>query len=192
MAKLTLKQQMFVKEYLVDLNGTQAAIRAGYSERTATEIAHEYLRKPHIVVAVEEAMNKRAEKTGITAERVLNEIAKMAFLDPRKLFDSDGKPLHITALDDDTAASIAGLDVVTTGSQDAGFGEVMKIKLADKAKNLELLGRHLKLFTDKQEITGKDGGAQQVEVSMTVSALSKVKQKTSEMRQIGNATVSVS
>jgi phage terminase small subunit len=189
MAKLTLKQQMFVKEYLVDLNGTQAAIRAGYSEKTANEIASENLAKPSIVEAVEEAMNKRAEKTGITAERVLNEIAKMAFLDPRKLFDSDGKPLHITALDDDTAASIAGLDVVTMGSQEAGFGEVMKIKLADKAKNLELLGRHLKLFTDKQEITGKDGGAQIIDVSMTVSTLSNLRKKTEETRQIGNTQV---
>jgi phage terminase small subunit len=158
-----------VKEYLVDLNATQAAIRAGYSAKTAEIIGHENLRKPNIAQTIQVEMDKRAQNVGITAERVLSEIAKMAFLDPRKLFDAEGKPLHITALDDDTAASIAGLDVVTTGNQDVGYAEVMKIKLADKAKNLELLGRHLKLFTDKVEQTGKDGGAQEHNHNVTVT-----------------------
>ena len=103
----------------------------------------------------------------------------MAFLDPRKLFDADGKPLHITALDDDTAASIAGLDVVTTGNQDVGYADVLKIKLADKAKNLELLGRHLKLFTDKVEQTGANGGAQEHNhnVTVTISRMAELKAK---------------
>lgn len=162
-AKLTAKQSLFVKEYLVDLNATKAAIRAGFSAKTAQEQSSRMLSNVIIQAAIQEEMNKRAEKVGITAERVLNEIAKMAFLDPRKLFDAEGKPLHITALDDDTAASIAGLDVVTTGNQDVGYADVLKIKLADKAKNLELLGRHLKLFTDKVEQAGPNGGAQQHE-----------------------------
>ena len=178
-AKLTAKQSLFVKEYLVDLNATQAAIRAGFSAKTAQEQSSRMLSNVIIQAAIQEEMNKRAEKVGITAERVLNEIAKMAFLDPRKLFDADGKPLHITALDDDTAASIAGLDVVTTGNQDVGYADVLKIKLADKAKNLELLGRHLKLFTDKVEQTGANGGAQEHNhnVTVTISRMAELKAK---------------
>lgn len=186
--KLTNKQRIFVNEYLIDLNATQAAIRAGYSEKTAAEIGYEYLRKPQIAKAVQEAMDKRVDKLEITSERVLAEIAKMAFFDVRKLFDADGAPIHITSLDDETAAAIAGLDVVTTGNQDIGFANVLKIKLADKSKNLELLGRHLKLFTDKTEITGKDGAPIQQEVSITESRLSKVRAITAKKV---NATVLV-
>jgi phage terminase small subunit len=72
--KLTAKQQAFIKEYLIDLNSTQAAIRAGYSEATAKEIGYENLTKPHIKGAIDEAMNKRAEKLEITAEYVLSKL----------------------------------------------------------------------------------------------------------------------
>ena len=149
---LTPKQAAFVREYLIDLNATQAAIRAGYSAKTAYSIGEENLSKPEIATAIQSAMDKRAGKLEITAERVLAEIAKLAFFDPRKLFDDDGKPIHVSRLDDDTAAAVAGLDVVTTGNQEVGLADVLKIKLADKGQNLERLGRHLKLFTDKKEV----------------------------------------
>lgn len=74
---LTAKQEMFVKEYLVDLNGTQAAIRAGYSEDTANVIASENLTKPNIQEAIQEAMKKRSEKVEITAEYVLKGIKQV-------------------------------------------------------------------------------------------------------------------
>lgn len=150
---LTPKQAQFVREYLVDLNATKAAIRAGYSAKTAERIGHQLLKETPVVAdAIQAGMDKRSAATNITAERVLAEIAKLAFFDPRKMFDDDGAPIHVSKLDDDTAAAIAGLDVVTQGNQDVGFAQILKVKLTDKSKNLELLGRHLKLFTDKTEV----------------------------------------
>ena len=81
---LTAKQAAFVKEYLVDLNATQAAIRAGYSERSAYSIGQENLCKPEIQAAIQEEVKKRSERTEITADMVLREFAKLAFFDPRK------------------------------------------------------------------------------------------------------------
>lgn len=153
----TSKKALFVKEYLVDLNGAQAAIRAGYSKKAAKEQASRLLADVNIKTAIQLEMDKRAKKTEITAEMVLREIAKIAFFDPRKLFDEHGRPIPISALDDDTVAVIAGIDVVSIGNQNVGHGQVTKIKLADKSKCLELLGRHLKLFTEKVEHSGSNG-----------------------------------
>lgn len=115
-------------------------------------------------------MDKRANRIDITADKVLQEIAKLAFFDPRKLFDDAGKPIHISQLDDVTAAAITGLDVVTQGNQEVGLSEIMKYKIADKGVNLERLGKHLKLFSDRVELTGKDGGPVKIEKSPTEAA----------------------
>ena len=84
---LTDKQQRFVDEYMVDLNATQAAIRAGYSPNAAAEQGYEHLRKPHIQLAIAEARKKQQERTGITADRVLREIAAVAMADARELVE---------------------------------------------------------------------------------------------------------
>jgi hypothetical protein len=76
---LTAKQQRFVDEYLIDLNATQAAIRAGYSEKTAYSIGNENLSKPEIAKAIEGAQTARAKRTEITADRVLTELGKLGF-----------------------------------------------------------------------------------------------------------------
>lgn len=149
---LNAKQSRFVDEYLVDLNATQAAIRAGYSEKTAGQIGEENLKKPEIAAAVAERMKRREKRTEITQDRVLREYARIAFLDPRKLFDDDGQPLHISQLDDDTAAAIAGLDVVKQGNQEVGLAEVLKIKLVDKKGALDSVARHLGMFNDKLDL----------------------------------------
>lgn len=168
---LTPKQAAFVREYLVDLNATQAAIRAGYSEATAYSAGQRLLKDVEIATAVQKAMDKRAAKVEITAERVLQEIAKLAFFDPRKLFDESGRPLHVSQLDDDTAAAVAGLDVVTQGNQEVGIADVLKIKLADKGQNLERLGRHLKLFTDKVEHSGAIEQMTDAQIDARIAAL---------------------
>ena len=155
--KLNLKQEQFCREYLVDMNATQAAIRAGYSKKTAGSQAHDLLKKPEIESELSRLMQERSERTGITADRVLQEIAKLAFLDPRKLFNDDGFPRLVHELDDDTAAAIAGLDVAQIGNSEMGVGSVLKYKLADKKGSLELLGKHLKLFTDKVDHDVKGG-----------------------------------
>ncbi len=153
---LTPKQQRFVEEYLVDLNGTQAAIRAGYSAKTAGWICQELLTKTHIQQAVQAGRAALSARTEITQDRVLKEYARLAFLDPRKLFDNTGAPLAIHQLDDDTAAAIAGLDVVQVGNSEVGVGDVLKYKLCDKKGALDSVARHLGMFNDKLDLKVTD------------------------------------
>lgn len=144
---LTPKQKRFVAEYLVDLNATAAAIRAGYSKNTAEVIGYENLRKPQIEIAINQAMQEREKRTEITQDMVLRETAKLAFFDIRKMFDKNGKPLDISQLDADTAAALVGLDVQDIATQDGDYmGCVKKYKMADKLKALELLGKHTGAF----------------------------------------------
>jgi phage terminase small subunit len=84
-----VKQQRFVEEYLIDLKGTQAAIRAGYCEKTANRIASENLSKLDVQAAISEAQRRRAERTRITQDRVVEALAHVAFYDIRRLFDFD-------------------------------------------------------------------------------------------------------
>lgn len=148
---LTNKQQCFVEEYLVDLNAAQAAIRAGYSKKTAHIIGAQNLSKLNIAKAITEAREKRSERTEITQDRVLKEIGLVAFGDLRKLFDDDGLK-KITDLTADEAAMLAGVEVVTAQQGEGPVEHIAKIKRNDKLKALELIGRHLKMFTDKHEV----------------------------------------
>lgn len=163
--ELTPKQQRFCEEYLIDLNATQAAIRAGYSAKTADKIGSQLLGKTRVLSEIDQLKKARAQSTGITAERVLQEIAKLAFFDPRKLLNDDGTPKKIHELDDETAMAVAGIDIVTKGNDDVGYADVMKIKLADKGQNLERLGRHLKLFTERIEVTDASDLANRVKAA---------------------------
>ena len=155
MRDLTPKQHRFVEEYLVDLNATQAYLRAGYKaiEEAARRNAARLLTKADIQAAIALEMNKRSDRTEITQDRVLKEYARLAFFDPRKLFDSTGRPKAIHELDDDTAAVVAGLDVVNVGNAELGEGEVLKFKLADKKGALDSVARHLGMFNDKLDLT---------------------------------------
>ena len=164
MSKLTAKQRRFVEEYLVDKNATQAAIRAGYSAKTAHAIGHENLSKPEIASEIDAQLAAMREKTGITVERVAAELAKIGFADVRKLFKGDGL-VSIEALDDETAGAVSSVEVVTRavpGSEsDDGLKEVEhvhKIKLWDKRAALVDLGKHLGMFVERHEHTGRDGG----------------------------------
>lgn len=151
--KLTPKQERFVAEYLVDLNATAAAIRAGYSKKTAEVIGYENLRKPQIEAAINQAIQEREKRTEITQDMVLKETAKLAFFDIRKMFDKNGRPLDISELDADTAAALVGLDVQDIATQDGDYvGYVKKYKMADKIKALELLGKHLGTWEPKDDI----------------------------------------
>lgn len=151
-ARLTDKQKRFVAEYLVDLNATAAAKRAGYSEKTACEQAARLLANVKVQAAVQEAKQARQKRTEITQDMVLRETAKLAFFDIRKMFGKDGKPLNISELDADTAAALVGLDVQDVSDNDGDYvGFVKKYKMADKIKALELLGKHLGTWEPKDE-----------------------------------------
>lgn len=149
-AGLTPKQARFVSEYLIDLNATQAAIRAGYSARTARQMGEENLTKPDIALAVREGMEAREQRTEITQDTAIKEVARIAFFDPRRLFNPDGSPKPLHELDDDTAAAIAGLDVQEqyegSGSDRRFVGYLKKYRIADKNSALEKLMKHLGMF----------------------------------------------
>jgi len=153
---LTPKQQGFVAEYLLDLNATQAAIRAGYSKATAYSIGQENLNKPEIQSAISEAQARRQGRTEVGQDRVIKELAAIAFLDIRKLFDEGGdlKPVH--ALDEATARALRGIEVQVSCGDGGEVTRTHKVRAWDKVRALELLGRHLKLFTEKVEHSADD------------------------------------
>jgi phage terminase small subunit len=157
MPKLTAKQQRFVDEYLIDLNATQAAIRAGYSAANADKIGPELLGKTRVAEAVQERMKARQQRTEITQDRVLQEYARLAFLDPRKFFHPNGSPKDITELDDDTAAALVGMDVLEQyeghGEDREFVGYVKKYKLTDKKGALDSVARHLGMFNDSLKVS---------------------------------------
>ena len=151
--KLTPKQKAFVSEYLIDLNATQAAIRAGYSPKTANEQGARLLANVSIAQTIQKAMQDREQRTEITQDRVLQEYARLAFYDPRKLFQPDGTPKPIETLDDDTAAALAGLEVREefegTGQDRVFTGYTKKYKLANKLGALDSLAKHLGMLDGK-------------------------------------------
>jgi phage terminase small subunit len=154
--KLTPKQRRFVEEYLIDLNATQAAIRAGYSEKRANAIGYDLLTKTDIENAIHAAKEKRSERTGVTADRVVKELARIAFVDTRQIFTWGPGGVNLRPsdeLDDDEAAIVA--EVTETRSENGGGS--IKVKRFDKLKALELLGKHLGMYVDKREISGREG-----------------------------------
>ena len=149
---MTKKQKRFVEEYLVDLNATQAAIRAGYSPQTARDIGCENLTKPNIQNAIATAMADRSRRTGINQDRVIQEIAKLAFLSPVDVIDMDEATIKGEANRDDTAC-IASVKVKVIPGEGGNITE-REVKTYDKLKALELLGKHLGMFTDKLKMEG--------------------------------------
>jgi phage terminase small subunit len=124
--------------------------------------ASRLLRNAKVLEKIALKTGKRLAKLEITAENVLQELAKLAFYDPGALLESDGSMKQIKDIDDITRMAVAGMEVVElfegTGDQKHAYGLCKKIKLADKGQNLERLGRYLKLFTDKSEWSGPNGG----------------------------------
>lgn len=148
--RLTPKQAAFVAEYIIDWNGSKAAVRAGYSEKTSRQIAEEMLSKPHIMAAIQEQVKARESRTLVTQDRVLLEIARLAFNDPRRAFDENGDLLPIKQWPDDVAAAISSIEIDAICDGDGMvIGHTKKVKFWDKGKQLELAGRHLQMFTDK-------------------------------------------
>lgn len=143
---MTPRQQRFVEEYLVDLNASAAARRAGYAVKRADQQALENLRKPEIGAAIAERQKALQQKVGITQERVLNELAKIAFGDQRRVMTWGPRGVELRASDiltDDDAAAVA--EVSETRTKDGGS---LKLKTHDKVGALKLLGEHLGLFND--------------------------------------------
>lgn len=162
---LTPKQAAFCREYLIDLNGTQAAIRAGYSKKTANEQAAQLLAKLNVQEYLKTLMDERAEKTKIDAEWVIKRLAQDATADVADLYDENG---HLLPVKDWPMAwrtgLVAGIDTAMerNGVDEEGkpqFVEVRKVRLADRTKLLELIGKHVDVgaFKERVEHSGKVG-----------------------------------
>jgi phage terminase small subunit len=145
---LNPKQERFCNEYLVDYNATQAAIRAGYSKKTAYVIAAEILSKKEVQEYLSAKKTILADQLSITQERTMQEIGRIAFQDVRKFYKEDGSFKSIHELDDDAAAVLAGFDVEEIRGEESGT--VKKIRRWDKTKALEMLAKHYNLFKESE------------------------------------------
>lgn len=186
------KRARFVQEYLVDLNATAAARRAGYSQRTAKEQAHQLLQRPDISAAIAEAQADRSKRTMITADMVIAELAKIGFAnmtDYMRVGPSGDPVLDFSSLTRDQAAAL--IDITVDDFTDARSGDAREVrrvrfKLADKRAALVDLGRHLGIFKDKIEIVSDE---EQAEIAAEahrrledgIARLAAVKEKKSEV-----------
>lgn len=145
---LPLKQRNFIVNYLINKgNATQAAKDAGYSAATADSQACRLLKNPKVAAVIKARVQPVLEKKALTAQRVIDELEKLAMYDPRGFYFPDGSLKPISQLDDQCGAALAGMTIVER--EDGSL--LKKIKGADKHAALVSLGRYFKLFTDKVE-----------------------------------------
>jgi phage terminase small subunit len=147
---LNARQIRFCEEYLIDHNATQAAIRAGYTQQNADVTGPRLLRKDGIKAYIDGKSKVLQQKVGISQERVLLEMTRIATFDPRKLYHPDGSPKQIHELDDDTAACVAGIEIEETGGGRSKKKKmrVVRMRFWSKDRQLEVLGKHFKIFDD--------------------------------------------
>ena len=179
------KQGMFVLEYIkdMDLNGTQAAIRAGYSERTAQQIAYQLLQKTSVQEAIKEAQKARLKRLNVDADYVLNRLVQIDQMDVIDIMNDDLSLKPITKWPPIWRQYISGLynmeEFDGRGEDRSLIGYLRKIKWPDKVKNLELLGKHISIgaFKDRVEL-GNDPDNPLTDTKATskkLAALAKLK-----------------
>lgn len=160
MGKLTAKQSLFVEEYLIDLNATQAAIRAGYSKKTARQIGEQNLSKLDIAAAIQIQQKQRSERVQIDADYVLKRHAEIDKMDVADILDDQGNVVPIKLWPKVWRQYVSGIDVMEIAQGgDKAMAALKKIKWPDKVRNLELLGKHVNVgaYRERTELTGKDG-----------------------------------
>ena len=153
---LTSKQARFVAEYLIDLNATQAAVRAGYSKKAARAVASRLLTNANVKAAVATSKAQQLKRADLTATRVLEELRRLALVDARSFWDEEG---HVKAFKDLTAeqgAAIAGFEAIikNAAAGDRHTDLVHKLKLCDKTKALDILAKHFGLLTENVHHSG--------------------------------------
>lgn len=164
----------FVDEYLIDLNGAKAAIRAGYSADNARYIAYQLLQRPEVSAAVADALAARAERTQIDADWVLRRLVDEAEADIADLYGPDG---GLKAVKDWPMiwrkGLVAGMDVEEVHADGVVVATIRKIKVSDRIKRIELIGKHVNVqaFRERVEHTGKDGGPIEMAATLNLSRL---------------------
>lgn len=160
MAKLTDKQELFAREYLKDLNATQAAIRAGYSFKTAQEQASRLLSNVMVQSRISELKADRNEEVGIDAAYVLRRLVEIDQMDVLDILLPNGELKPIKDWPKTWRTTLSGIDVTEMAGDDPGF--LKKIKWPDKVKNLELLGKHVTVQAFKENVKTEQSGTVQV------------------------------
>jgi phage terminase small subunit len=159
--KLTVKQKNFVAQYQKDWNGTQAAIRAKYSEKTASEKAYELIHKNSLVKqAIERAVLENLRKIGVHSERILTEVARVGLSDLRNLYNKDGSLKLPHEWSDEAAAAVAGVEILEEfqgrGQDRTLIGYTKKVRSFDKVRALELLSKHLGIIGNGKHRDGDE------------------------------------
>lgn len=157
--KLTVKQKRFVDEYLVDFNGTQAAIRAGYATRSAEVTAAKLLRNAKVQAEISRRQQDLQRRTEVSQDRVVKELMRVAFADatnyvqvqPRTIVGADGKEIVIQAVVLTATAELTDEERAAISQIKQGANGI-EVKMYDKLRALELLGRHIGMFNDKLEL----------------------------------------
>ncbi|HFF2063640.1 TPA: terminase small subunit [Pseudomonas aeruginosa] len=144
---LTKKQRLFVDEYLIDLNATQAAIRAGYSTRRATEIGYQLLQRPEVAQAIQAAMAERSKRTEVEADYVIRRLREIDEMDVLDILEEDGSFRSIRDWPRVWRQFLSGIEIAELfegrGDDRRIAGVLRKVKWPDKLRNLELLSRHV-------------------------------------------------
>ncbi|HHM5850236.1 TPA: terminase small subunit [Pseudomonas aeruginosa] len=144
---LTKKQRLFVDEYLLDLNATQAAIRAGYSTRRATEIGYQLLQRPEVAQAIQAAMAERSKRTEVEADYVIRRLREIDEMDVLDILEDDGSFRSIRDWPRAWRQFLSGIEIAELfegrGDDRRIAGVLRKVKWPDKLRNLELLSRHV-------------------------------------------------
>lgn len=154
---LTPRQQRFIQEFMVDLCAGKAVVRAGYSPRGAYVHGCRLLRNPKIRQAIDQAIEQQSERTGIKSDAVLRHLMEIASVDIAEIFDEAGELLPLRKIPPHVRRAIAGIDTEDLfegrGKDRRKVGRVRKVRLWDKVKALESLGKHLKLFAERIELS---------------------------------------
>lgn len=151
---LTAKQKTFCEEYMQDLNATQAAIRAGYSKKTAGSVGFENLKKPEIGKYIAQLAQERSERTKVDSDYVLNRLAEIDEMDVLDILTDEGNVRSISEWPKVWRRTISGIDLteIVSDGDDPTLAILKKIKWPDKIKNLELIGKHVDVMAFKERV----------------------------------------
>lgn len=158
MAKLTDKQELFAREFIVDLNATQAAIRAGYSEKSSRNQGARMMANDDILNRIAELKAERNEQVGVDAAYVLRRLTEIDQMDVLDILLANGELKPIKDWPKVWRTTLSGMDVVEMASSDSA-ALLKKIKWPDKVKNLELLGKHVTVQAFKENIKSEHAGS---------------------------------
>ena len=178
---MTNAQKRFCDEYLVDLNATRA-YKVAYSrckkDETASVNGSKLLRNTKVQEYIYKKQKEIEKRTEVTQDMVIQELAKIAFLDIRKLYTENGQLKNIADIDSDTAGAISSLEILEEydgyGDDREKIGDTKKVKVLDKTKALELLGRHLGIFNDKLDVNIKEKEEKKNAISDILSQMRNV------------------